>query len=503
MNANYDDVPTDSANDSVVPSKKTRIKSPSNAQSSSLSANQTKGPIYITVGPQCSGKTTILKSIFGGSFHKNDETSTDNTTMSQAGGIDITIDDQPLVYITVPTGYFLRDGYCNDEFHDVMTKGISLGTEVLGKTVQERINHASNDELKNVIRRLAGQLSEEEFSHRIGEGEVAEDLIAAVEHIMISSNDETCLPDNVDLFIVESIFRPRPLKLMRNITEEKLSHSHSLSALEAALDQLKTHADNDQLHSSTAPMAWGNTNTRPREYTAALEAAKQSGRPVEFIVYGGSEACDMIREHLTRREYRKAHGDAGGEKSSENSSNDEFAVQSQVFSLPKLSRLELFKRNLHRFTKTGRYIPGTAINDAMIRVESLLASAAAEAKKTVDPNTTMTVDDAKFYLDYELAKLADFELNRDRTVQMSTKSIDVDAGRRTNNINGHRGRHGGGRFGRGRSSNGRGRTSRHDFQGKFQSHSRRGRSGYAGRGSKNGRTYSTHAYNPQQGHDHS
>ncbi|KAL3757168.1 hypothetical protein ACHAWU_004600 [Discostella pseudostelligera] len=29
-----------------------------------------KGTLYVTVGPQCAGKTTILKHIFGKSFHK-------------------------------------------------------------------------------------------------------------------------------------------------------------------------------------------------------------------------------------------------------------------------------------------------------------------------------------------------------------------------------------------------------------------------------------------------
>ena len=572
MNANHDDVSPNIQNGAVTPSKKSRTERPSNAQLSSSSANpSTKGTIYVTVGPQCSGKTTILKRIFGDRFHKNDEMVTHNATAPQAGGIDITIDDQPLVYIPVPVKYFLYDGSSNDDSTGFRAGGISMSTELLGKTVHERIIDVSNDELRYVIRRLEGMLSAEDFTLRIhrsipqleegSEGRsVSEDLIAAVEHIMASSSNETCLPDNVDLFIVESIFRHRRLNLIRNITGEKLSHLHSSSALDAALNQLKSHANDEKVHSSSAPMAWGNTNTRPREYTAALEAAKQSGRPVEFIVYGGSEACDMIREHMTRREYRKTHGDIGEEKLSENNSQNAFD-QPQVLCLPKLSRLELLKRNLHRFLKTGRYIPSTAISDAMIRVESLLASAAAEAKKSIDPNIMMSVDDAKFYLDYELAKLADFELKSDRTVQTSTQNINTDGGRWTNKLNGNRSRYvGGGRFGRGHSNNGRGRNTYNDSQGRrypqqgrqnggrhsnfrqyntndtdrrhrsqyqrgqewnnndsrgrsqrgrgigspdynnqFQSYNSRGRNGPTGRGPQNVYTSNFHAYNSRQG----
>ena len=46
-----------------------------------------KGAIYITVGPQCGGKTTAVSKV-----------------LAKDKGVDITIDDQALVYIKVPTG---------------------------------------------------------------------------------------------------------------------------------------------------------------------------------------------------------------------------------------------------------------------------------------------------------------------------------------------------------------------------------------------------------------
>ena len=67
----------------------------------SSAVSDKKGTIYITVGPQCAGKTSILQSIFD-KPSEGDETS---------AGVDITIDDQPLVYIPVPTSYFLGSMY--------------------------------------------------------------------------------------------------------------------------------------------------------------------------------------------------------------------------------------------------------------------------------------------------------------------------------------------------------------------------------------------------------
>ena len=381
---------------------------------------RTKGTIYITIGPQCSGKTTILRCIFGEPFQKIENTSSNNATI-QADGIDITIDDQALVYIPIPVGHFMHDVARNGTSTEFTTGNITMNTEIFHKTIKQRIEDSSNDELRYVILRLGRKISAEQFTSRLIQNSgqhqqselniaVTNDLIAAVEDMVSTSN--ICLPEMVDLFIVESIFRPRPLHLIRNITRE-ISYATECSALDAAHDLLKTHATKGQLHSAAAPIAWGNTNTRPREYTTALDAARQSGRPVKFIVFGGIEVCDMIRGYTSRGEDQKLQEDNIAQ---ERVDNNVEVDQSQVLSLPKLSRLELMKRNLRRFSKTGRYMPSTAINDAMIRVESLLTSAAAEAKKTGDPNSTLTLDDAHFRLDYALAKLAGFELDGNRTV---------------------------------------------------------------------------------------
>lgn len=205
-------------------------------------------------------------------------------------------------------------------------------------------------------------------------------------------------PLSSTLPVVESIFRPRPLSLIsrfagqnhplcrssnRNITETS-------SALEAAQNQLLQCAVNPTQYPSTAPLSWGNTNTRPREMVTALDAAEKSKRPVEFIIYGGLEAIDKMPNHMFQ--------------------NDD----DMTLCLPKSSRLTLLKRNINRFVETGRYIPSSAIADAMERVDSMISSAVNEANKS--GNHQDRPNDAKFRLDFELAKLAGYRLHANRTV---------------------------------------------------------------------------------------
>jgi GTPase SAR1 family protein len=478
----------------TTPSKRSRTDSGNSstvapASSTVSSSNTNKGTIYITIGPQCAGKTTLLKQLFGESFHKNEET-TSSTTPLKTGGMDITIDDQALVYIPVPHQYFLYDSVPNaTNMNDISS--ISMTTLIMGKTIQERIKDPSNDELRWVICRLGGVMSSEQFASLIRGNatlqteviseSVHDDVIAAVED-MISSKDSN-LPEKVDLFIVESIFRPRPLDLLHNIPGVSTNPKIETSALDAALDLLNSHATNNQTHSTSAPLAWGNTNTRPREYKSALDAACQSGRPVEFIVFGGMEACDMIREHKSRREYRMSH-EADGNR---NNSDEEDGIQ--ILCLPKLTRLELLKRNLHRFSKTGRYIPSVAINDAMVRVDSLLASAVAEAKKDCDPNSELLAEKAKFRLDLELAKLAGFELNNDRTVSISQmQSFERDTGRVTHEFSRSSREYSSGRLGQGRG--GRGQNMNENYQGRNS-----GRQSNVSRSCNQGRGYNGGRWN--------
>jgi hypothetical protein len=402
-----------------------------------------KGTLYVTVGPQCAGKTTILKHIFGKSFHKNEEGCSElSKEMAYASGIDITIDDQELVYVPVPTDCFLQSSTSIVESGDGASH-LPRNQVFYEKSIEERIRDPSNEELTLVLQRLRGIISAEEFAMRLSgdkDSDTAatdsvsarEDLISAAEHIIRQqlfhrkeeSDDQVPsepLPKVIELFIVESVFRPRPLELMRKMTNELSNSTHktsssveALSAIDQAQHLLKIYATNSLIHSPMASISWGNTNTRPREFQAALEAASLSGRPVEFIAFGGMEACNMIRDHVSRREYRKSHGN---KKISVDAYNDEIHGKR---CLPKVDRRTLYVRNLQRFLETGRYIPSIAINDAMIRVESMLAQAVAEAIKKEYPVAKDDIEKerfcAKFQLDFELAKLAGYHMNADRTV---------------------------------------------------------------------------------------
>ena len=465
-------------------SKKSRSSTPG-AMGETASS---KGTLYVTVGPQCAGKTTILKILFGKSVRENEENiaesmSSDN---SSGAGVDIAIDDQDLVYIPVPTSYFLQSSPINEY--------PSLNQTIYGKTIRDRIHDPSNKELVLVLLRLGGTLGAEEFAFRLqgqNSGDTFDkkpaqvDLIDAIEHVIQlhatgeegdDNNVSAPIPKAIDLFVAESIFRPRPLELLHQMANE-CTKKHTSTSLEAlsALDQalylLKTHAVNPDVHPSAACLSWGNTNTRPREFQSALEAAALSGRTVEFIVFGGIEACELIRERMSRREYRKMSHVNEAVADKENSSDK----QMRLF-LPKVDRKTLFIRNLRRFLQTGRYIPSNAIADAMIRVESLLAEAVAEAIKDY-PNEDngseiepKSMHSAKFWLDFELAKLAGYHLNQNRTV--SSVNVHHDSSRSSHQP--HSG--GGGRWqppaghrdGRGYGGRGERSNLNHNRQGRQQ-----------------------------------
>ena len=65
------------------------------------------------------------------------------------------------------------------------------------------------------------------------------------------------------------------------------------------------------------PVAWGNTNLKPKDYLPALELAERSRRPVQFIRSG--------------------------------------------YELEPVTLQQLIQRNLRRFFKTGRYIPSIVV----------------------------------------------------------------------------------------------------------------------------------------------
>eukprot|EP00985_Skeletonema_marinoi_P005814 scaffold2523_cov115-Skeletonema_marinoi.AAC.3 len=487
-------------------------------EKSSSNVTNNKGAIYITVGPQCSGKTTILKQLFGREDSLSLPQEANKQQQQQSSGLDITIDDQALVYLSLPTPIYLTSPCIYDSIPGMKEKCDALHEQmVLGRTILDRLSDRSMDELLWVMQRLGGQIDAEFFAKRIRDEDddddddadneddyittkkkaqsartnkprtTQDDLVDAVEYIIQTKNAEgisNLLPETVDLFIVESIFRPRPLSLIsrfagneyhrlrdlsnnnnNNAKRNNRNATETSSALEDAQTIIQSFASDSKQYPPTAPLSWGNTNTRPREMITALDAAEKSQRPVHFIIYGGLEACDKIRDHS-------------------------FQVDDDLtLCLPKSSRLTLLKRNIGRFVETGRYIPCSAIADAMERVNSMVASAVAEANKEeiMSSSCCDRSNDAKFRLDYELAKLAGYSLHENRTVSCLSPSDN-----RGNYASGGRGNNGGGggrgRYNGGQHNSNRGRGQNHhnnqDYQRRRDHYN--GRGGGGGGGSRGG-----------------
>jgi hypothetical protein len=332
-----------------------------------------KPPIYITIGPQCSGKTTMLSKLQQELM--NDPTGTPIH--------DVALDNQRGVYVPVNCDYFLRRS--TDRL---------LHKRIQGKTIGDRIHGSDNDELRCVLQRCHGLLSERQFQDSIANlyrtysleaskvndsnnsindyDAIGQELVAAVKDVLAKVEER---PPTIQLFIVESLFRPHP--------------QTNMTGVDAAQKELVEKA-----RTTTLPLSWGNTNTRPREYKVALDAAQQSGRQVYFLVYA--------------------------EKMTTNG----------VF-LPPTSLGILLRRNVKRLLQSGKYVPAKAIVEATERVESLVTMARRELDKTAmaaagvvdnDDNDDGGGDASlpqynKLELDVALAKMANYEMRPDRTVR--------------------------------------------------------------------------------------
>lgn len=259
--------------------------------------------MLITIAPQCSGKTTYLSTL----------------SPSPSNVIDITIDDQPGVYLPLPISQFLDPNLCPKK-------------SIIGRTLKERVQ--SEHEQTLVLSRLLGNLDSETFSLLLSEiipsQTLLQTLTTEIESI-IESNPAPINTDKVDIFIRESIFP---------------------SAIKSSQDELKKAAE-----SNTRIVSWGNTNARYTDYTCALETSFRTNRSVKFIKY-----------------------------------NKELTGNLQ----------ELLKRNILRFSKTGRYIPAQAIERTVQNVESMLRECN---------------DVEEFKVDQKLCEKAGYVLGRDRKVK--------------------------------------------------------------------------------------
>jgi len=647
------------SDDSNNPNKKMRTETSQPGDTAAATATKdndgsSKGTLYITIGPQCAGKTTVLKEIFGTTTTscKEGKIGKEEDGMANNGGVDITIDDQALVYIPVPNDYFLDSASTSTNpstnAGSAATTGSTIPSSslpsssssssqpsmldetIMGKTIRERIADPSNEEMVLVLQRMGGIIDAVEFQLRllraggninnsnhnnnnnnnknnnnndavVAAGETSkttakEDLVQVVEEIINrskaegssddnnndnnGSNDQgidtvdrvSLVPEKIDLFIVESIFRPRPLSStlqtmsqqpqpqqqqpqQKNGSSSPTTTTMSSSALDEAHRLLATHASDPRIHPHSSPLAWGNTNTRPREYEKALHAAEASGRPVEFIVFGGREVCEAMVMGGSSSKSNGEHGEQCEESEKMEESNDRAKDENDVEEinnetntvvsgvdedriesiqrlptcfLPKVDRRTLLKRNLRRLLATGRYIPCGAVDDAMGRVESLLTSASSSSSSAEYQKQTKGVENekeedadsregnmtrAKFRLDYELARMAGYRMNDDKTVCAMQNGSSTGNNNNNNNNYGrngnHRNNHNNNRNHNGRNNNrrnGRGddhrRRGRHDpSDGNYGGRGRREHGIGSGRGSYGGRSYDSRSHNNNNNND--
>jgi hypothetical protein len=248
-------------------------------------------PMYITLGPQCCGKTTILK---------------------QNNVLDISLDDQAHVYHYVPNRLIGGNNITQQD-----------SQIIFGKSLLERINE--NIELRLLLNRWNGTLSPQDFRTSVlqlypkaNQGQLAQEYLATVEGFL-SQHPYPSAPQNCAIFVPQALFQ----KTAQNNMMCAIDRAHHL------LHQAPLHQ----------PVAWGNTNTQPRDYQKALEIASQQGRPVHFLVYGQPHEPN------------------------------------QPPAMPAVPFSQLLRRNLERFQRTGKYVPLGSMQLACQRVEQLVETA--------------------------------------------------------------------------------------------------------------------------------
>ncbi|GFH53826.1 hypothetical protein CTEN210_10302 [Chaetoceros tenuissimus] len=355
-----------------------------------------KAPIFITIGPPCSGKTDAVRNYLLAEGYDPDDVFTKD--------VDISLTSQSDVYHRIPIAQFL---FPLTELSD------GIGNQMLssGCTVRDRLldpaYDATDEEIRNVILRIAGRMTPQEFAQAIdrqaleaGDTKkffkkrriaVGKDLIQATEEVHLQAVSEVICSVHFQVPTVESgMAEELPYDIDDNEEDVQVTKDTNaadipkvklLSARELIktpfveifvpqalfrggidkankkFEQLLKEAPDDQ------PIVWGNTNTRPKEYAKALKTAEKVGRPVRFVAWGDS--------------------------------------------LPQVNRQELLRRNIARFRNSGKYIPAGAIAASLGRIEKLMNDAELEKEDFVQD---WIRDEGSSSIDAALALLAGFQM---------------------------------------------------------------------------------------------
>jgi hypothetical protein len=270
--------------------------------------NGSKEPIYITIGPQGAGKTTLLSKILIPSSIELNE----NYAQASTSILDVAIDDQRGVYWKIPVELFCANGTIEESSMLYSTHSNLLQYNLYNKTISQRINDPSNDEMRYITQRLSNKITRRDFEEKINalyinhnsiqstwqkvlyrdllhgainqlEYESSGDLITCLvetveEFIMYDSDASSDFPvSHVDLYVTECIFKELPQEDPLSLMNLELPNSNghfdsvinkqwfdyvkgrNMSGLAAAVSKLGFLAESDEFQGM--PLAWGNTNS--------------------------------------------------------------------------------------------------------------------------------------------------------------------------------------------------------------------------------------------------
>ena len=383
-----------------------REEEATSTETSTLSAHSVPAPVYITIGPPCCGKSWGLKCCL-------ERDGYDPHDILSSKDVSVSLDEQAGVYQRVPLEAFI---YPTTHLDPVLGKqklksGVSIKERLLKPSPAPL--DSTDAELRNIILRVAGRITAQDFADRTRELAVqagdtvkffrkrrqalAEDLIKAVETVSAQAVGEALFQREAQIAPDASEEDENELPYdHRETPETKVDlptttapSAHLLSArtliqtphvdlfvpqgiFNGGIDRAKERLQEILISVPlTTPVVWGNTNTRPEEYASALSAAQRARRPVKFIAWGTPH-------------------------------------------LPRVSRGELLRSNVERFRATGRYIPAGAVGAALGRVERIVKEAEKEARKMQeashdeDDMTTLETDILPHDMNIAFAGLAGF-----------------------------------------------------------------------------------------------
>lgn len=234
------------------------------------------GRVYITIGPQCSGKTTLLRQF----------AARDGVELQ-----DIALDDHPEVYHRLPASTVAAA-----ITEPAEAAGGELSRKLYCVRISERLRSEEQREFCLVVARLCGRLDQQAFAAALrsqaskGDARAADavnELYKIVERAVApaATHEGACWPmaadAPVDLFVREALF-PKAVRAQQARFERLCSVSGARAQ----------------------SVAWGNTNLAPRDYTSALTAAAQAQRPVVFVRWGHELPKVSLTELLRRNVVR-------------------------------------------------------------------------------------------------------------------------------------------------------------------------------------------------------